>query len=100
MGHVEAPHPLHRRAQVELRAAARSAPALNLSSALDAFAAPARLAGRFERLRRQLGWDITPVLRNRTSGLFGIMETPWDSFGPPPPIGSDTRQLLEAMGKE
>eukprot|EP00198_Chlamydomonas_reinhardtii_P006596 XP_001695932.1 predicted protein [Chlamydomonas reinhardtii] len=43
---------------------------------------------RLEQLRRRLGWEPVPILRNRRRALL-FVESPWDSFGPVPPMGSD-----------
>jgi hypothetical protein len=46
-----------------------------------------RLQRRFERLRTLLAWEEVPVLRNRQTFLG--LESPFDSFGPVPPVGVD-----------
>ena len=39
-------------------------------------------------LRRRVGWAEVPVLRNRIEPFGGVFgESPFDSFGPPPPEG-------------
>lgn len=40
---------------------------------------------RLRQLKTMLRWEYVPVLRNRTR-LLGIAESPFDSFGPPPPV--------------
>eukprot|EP01026_Neomeris_dumetosa_P001356 TRINITY_DN10336_c0_g1_i1.p2 TRINITY_DN10336_c0_g1~~TRINITY_DN10336_c0_g1_i1.p2 ORF type:complete len:261 (-),score=30.00 TRINITY_DN10336_c0_g1_i1:160-942(-) len=47
---------------------------------------------RLERIRIQLGWENVPVLRNRQR-LLGVVESPFDSFGPEPPF--DTDQIIK-----
>eukprot|EP01025_Chloroclados_australasicus_P014723 TRINITY_DN16944_c0_g1_i2.p2 TRINITY_DN16944_c0_g1~~TRINITY_DN16944_c0_g1_i2.p2 ORF type:complete len:282 (+),score=23.05 TRINITY_DN16944_c0_g1_i2:616-1461(+) len=43
---------------------------------------------RLEDIRIRLGWEIVPVLRNRQR-LLGVVESPFDTFGPEPPLGTD-----------
>mmetsp|Transcript_74 Transcript_74/g.212 ORF Transcript_74/g.212 Transcript_74/m.212 type:complete len:197 (+) Transcript_74:30-620(+) len=43
---------------------------------------------RMETLRREMRWTKVPVLRNRRR-LFGVVESPWDSFGPSAPRNVD-----------
>ena len=38
---------------------------------------------RIEMIIKKLNLEYIPVLRNRQSVLFGLVETPFDSFGPP-----------------
>lgn len=45
-------------------------------------------AKRLEGIRVGLQWDNVFILRNRKR-LFGVVESPFDSFGPTPPVGSD-----------
>lgn len=40
---------------------------------------PPRCLLRFERQRKELGWEIVPVLRNRQSLFGGIIESPFDT---------------------
>eukprot|EP00850_Spirogloea_muscicola_P012699 SM000083S22746 [mRNA] locus=s83:186109:190246:- [translate_table: standard] len=59
-----------------------------------------RNARRLEELRAALGWEQVPVLRNRTRRLFFI-ESPWDTFGPEPPLGGvdySSEELAAAQG--
>eukprot|EP00850_Spirogloea_muscicola_P016200 SM000130S27087 [mRNA] locus=s130:55602:56304:- [translate_table: standard] len=59
-----------------------------------------RNARRLEELRAALGWEQVPVLRNRTRRLFFI-ESPWDTFGPEPPLGGvdySSEELAAAPG--
>jgi hypothetical protein len=52
-------------------------------------------AQRFlESLRLELGWENVVVLRGRTRAL-GVIESPFDTFGDPAPLGSDLVRLLE-----
>jgi len=46
------------------------------------------LQQRFDSLRKDLGWDEVYVLRNRKR-LFGVIESPFDSFGDIPPLEPD-----------
>lgn len=47
-----------------------------------------------EDLRRQLGWEEVPILRNRQQPL--LFESPLDSFGPvPPPVPDYSRDLVD-----
>ncbi|KAG2453936.1 hypothetical protein HYH02_002139 [Chlamydomonas schloesseri] len=50
---------------------------------------------RLEQLRRRLGWEPVPILRNRQRALL-FVESPWDSFGPVPPTGPDYGTDLDA----
>jgi hypothetical protein len=68
-------------AQIELRAAARRA----------ALPDGGRLERRFEDIRSLCGFEVVPVLRNRQR-LLGVIESPWDTFGPTPP--TDVEMLL------
>eukprot|EP01023_Acetabularia_acetabulum_P044538 TRINITY_DN4475_c0_g1_i1.p1 TRINITY_DN4475_c0_g1~~TRINITY_DN4475_c0_g1_i1.p1 ORF type:complete len:255 (-),score=21.56 TRINITY_DN4475_c0_g1_i1:145-909(-) len=43
---------------------------------------------RLEQIRIYLGFQIVPVLRNRQR-LLGVVESPFDTFGPEPPLGTD-----------
>mmetsp|Transcript_1024 Transcript_1024/g.1661 ORF Transcript_1024/g.1661 Transcript_1024/m.1661 type:complete len:265 (-) Transcript_1024:799-1593(-) len=43
-----------------------------------------RIERRFEELRNACGFEIVPVLRNRNR-VFGVGESPFDTFGPAPP---------------
>eukprot|EP00951_Prasinocladus_malaysianus_P023880 scaffold204403_cov50-Prasinocladus_malaysianus.AAC.2 len=53
-----------------------------------------RNAARLEDLRKSLGWDEVPILRNRRRRFF-IIESPWDDFGPPPPPSLDYQLDLD-----
>eukprot|EP01024_Parvocaulis_polyphysoides_P074617 TRINITY_DN9625_c0_g3_i3.p1 TRINITY_DN9625_c0_g3~~TRINITY_DN9625_c0_g3_i3.p1 ORF type:complete len:261 (-),score=38.55 TRINITY_DN9625_c0_g3_i3:242-1024(-) len=44
---------------------------------------------RLEQIRIDLGFEIVPVLRNRQR-LLGVVESPFDTFGPEPPLGTDS----------
>lgn len=44
------------------------------------------------RIRLRLGWEEVVVLRNRTR-LFGLFESPFDSFGPTPPVGESLAEI-------
>ena len=44
------------------------------------------LQGKFETLRKALRWQEVVILRNRKR-LFGIIQSPFDSFGDAPPLG-------------
>jgi len=79
---------------VELRAASRPAPIVAAFDAAGVF----RHWGRFETYRKDLGFEILPVLRNRQSLLGGILQTPFDNYGPPPPQGTPTDELLQYDG--
>jgi len=81
---------------VQLRASSRASPLL---AAIDAAGAGrARLTSRFESIRLALGWEVVPVLRNRQSSVLGLGETPFDTFGPPPPTGASLQELLGLTG--
>eukprot|EP00897_Mesotaenium_endlicherianum_P006371 jgi/Mesen1/5762/ME000292S04833 len=53
-----------------------------------------RNAKRLESLRAALSWEQIPILRNRQRRL-GIIESPWDSFGPEAPPTYDYNDQLE-----
>lgn len=44
-----------------------------------------RNARRLDGLRSALGWAQVPVLRNRSGPLGGVLESPFDRWGPEPP---------------
>jgi hypothetical protein len=58
-------------------------------------------AQRFlENLRTELGWENVVVLRGRTR-TFGVIESPFDTFGDAAPLGTDLRELFnEEIEKE
>ncbi|CAG9460539.1 unnamed protein product [Pedinophyceae sp. YPF-701] len=59
----------------------------------------ARNARRLESLRLSLGWDKVYVVRNRQRA-FGIVESPWDTFGPePPPLTDDPGDIQRALSQ-
>ncbi|GFR48772.1 hypothetical protein Agub_g10593 [Astrephomene gubernaculifera] len=45
---------------------------------------------RLEQLRVLLGWEQVPILRNRRRALY-FVESPWDTFGPVPPLDPEYR---------
>ena len=55
-----------------------------------AFGAPAQKA--LEGVRVRMGWDEAIVLRNRKR-VLGIIETPFDSYGPVPPFGESVDSI-------
>jgi len=62
---------------VDVRGLARSEP----RSPFD----KGRVARWAEELRKAVGWTPVPILRNRQR-VFGVFESPFDTFGPVPPL--------------
>jgi hypothetical protein len=75
--------------QVEIRSASR------LASAPDG----GRQERRLESIRAALGWEQVPIIRNR-SRLFGVIESPFDTFGPTPPAGLDPGTIELGVGSD
>ena len=53
---------------------------------LDLVFGPHSIIRRAEELRNAVRWVPVPVLRNRQRVLFGVFESPFDTFGPVPPL--------------
>ncbi|GAX74952.1 hypothetical protein CEUSTIGMA_g2398.t1 [Chlamydomonas eustigma] len=57
---------------------------------------------RLEAIRAFLRWEQVPVMRNRKR-VFGIIESPWDTYGPTAPSGKQwggMRLLEEELGED
>jgi uncharacterized protein (DUF1499 family) len=75
----------------------RAVPALG--SPFNAFLTRARMQDTLEKLRIALGWENVYILRNRKR-LFGVVESPFDSFGDVAPSGSDLSSILSECGAD
>ncbi len=73
-------------AQIELRAASRQTSLPDLG----------RIESRFESLRKRCGFENVPILRNRQR-VLGVVESPWDTFGPTPPPDLGDFENLEGF---
>lgn len=58
-----------------------------------------RLRKTLEKVRISLGWENVYILRNRKR-LFGVVESPFDTFGDAAPSGDDVSKILQDCGQD